>query len=179
MSLTTVERRDYDDTSKMILRNADNAIDEAIKSIREISNNLSPHILNNFGLKKATRNFINKINQTNAILIDFSTNINEQRFESDVEVVIYRVICELITNTIKHAKANTVEISLVLVGKRLHGTYQDDGIGFSPVDSTKQNPTGMGFSNILSRVKSLNGTFEYNSEIGKGFTASFTIPIVP
>jgi len=178
MSLTTVERRDYDDTSKMILRNADSAIDEAIKSIREISNNLSPHILNNFGLKKAIRNFINKINLTNAIQIDFSTNINEQRFENDVEVVIYRVICELITNTIKHAKANTVEIAIVSVGDCLHGTYHDDGQGFNQADSTKNNPTGMGFSNILSRVTSLNGTFEYNSERGKGFTASFAIPIV-
>lgn len=178
MSLTTVERRDYDDTSKMILRNADSAIDEAIKSIREISNNLSPHILNNFGLKKAIRNFINKINLTDAIQIDFSTNINDQRFENDVEVVIYRVICELITNTIKHAKANTVEITMVLVGERLHGTYHDDGLGFNLADSTKNNPTGMGFSNILSRVTSLNGIFDYNSERSKGFTASFSIPIV-
>ena len=178
MSLTTVERRDYDDTSKIILRNADSAIDEAIKSIREISNNLSPHILNNFGLKKAIRNFINKINLTDAIQIDFSTNIKDRRFENDVEVVIYRVICELITNTIKHAKANTVEITIVSVGGSLHGTYHDDGLGFSLADSTKNNPTGMGFSNILSRVTSLNGKFEYNSERGKGFTASFSIPII-
>jgi signal transduction histidine kinase len=176
MSLTTIGRRDDDDTSKMILRNADAAIDEAIKSIREISNHLSPHILNNFGLTKAIRNFINKINLTDAIQIDFSSNIHDQRFENDVEVVIYRVICELVTNTIKHAKANTVEITLVSVGGRLHGTYHDDGLGFNQPDSAK-NPTGMGFSNILSRITSLNGTFEYNSESGKGFAAAFSIPI--
>lgn len=179
MSLTTVARRDYDDTSRMILRNTDLAIDEAIKSIREISNNLSPHILNNFGLKKAIRNFINKINLTDAIQIDFSTNIHDQRFENNVEVVLYRVICELITNTIKHAKATTVDITLVLVGGRLHCTYHDDGLGFSQTDFAQIRQTGMGFSNMLSRITSLNGTFEYNSEKGKGIRASFSIPIAP
>lgn len=178
MSLTTVARRDYDDTSRMILRNADSAIDEAIKSIREISNNLSPHILNNFGLSKAIRNFINKINLTDAIQIDFSTNIFDKRFENDAEVVTYRVICELINNTIKHAKATNVEITLVYVGKKLHCTYHDDGLGFNQTDSSKIQQTGMGFSNILSRITSLNGTFEYNSEQGKGIDASFSIPIV-
>ena len=177
MSLTTVAQRGYDETSATILRTTDSAIDEAIKSIREISNNLSPHILDNFGLIKAIRNFINKINLTDAIQIHFSTNINDQRFENDVEVVLYRVICELITNTIKHARAKAVDITLVQVGNQLHCTYHDDGLGFDLADSQKIHQSGMGFSNILSRITSLNGTFEYNSEKGKGISASFSIPI--
>lgn len=176
MSLTTVTRRDYDDTSRKILRTADTAIDEAIKSIREISNNLSPHILDNFGLSKAIRNFINKINLNEAIHINFSTNLNEQRFESDVEVVVYRVLCELVTNTIKHARASSVEITLVSVGKQLHCTYRDDGQGFNAFDTKKIHQSGMGLSNILSRITSLNGTFAYESEEGSGLSASFSIP---
>lgn len=177
MSLTTVTRREYDDTSMEILRTADLAIDEAIKSIREISNNLSPHILDNFGLSKAIRNFINKINLTETIQINFSSNINDQRFENHVEVVLYRVICELLTNTIKHAKAKSVEITLAHVGKNLHCTYQDDGVGFNLNDSKKIHQNGMGFSNILSRITSLNGTLSYNSEAGQGFSVSFSIPV--
>jgi signal transduction histidine kinase len=176
MSLSTIGRRDSDETSTIILRNADSAIDEAIKSIREISSNLSPHILENFGLRKAIHNFINKINLNDAIQIDFSTNINDQRFENDVEVVIYRVICELITNTIKHASASMVEITLVMAGNYLHCTYVDDGIGFSQSESVKSNLPGMGISNIFSRITSLNGTFDYKSEKGKGINASFSIP---
>ena len=178
MSLTTVARRPYDETSKTILLNADNAIDEAIKSIREISNNLSPHILNNFGLKKAIRNFIHKINLTDAILIEFSTNMEERRFENDQEVVIYRVICELITNTMKHAKARSAEISLIVVAGVLHCTYQDDGLGFNQSETEKNYQQGTGLSNILSRVTSLGGTFEYRSQIGNGIQASFSIPVV-
>ena len=178
MSLTTVMRRPYDETSRTILLNADNAIDEAIKSIREISNNLSPHILNNFGLKKAIRSFIHKINQTDALQIEFSTNMEERRFENDLEVVIYRVICELISNTLKHAKASSAEITLIVVAGALHCTYQDDGMGFNQVETEKFNHQGMGLSNILSRVTSLGGTFEYRSKIGDGIQASFSIPVV-
>ncbi len=177
MSLSSIPRRDDNSTSLIILRNAESAINEAIKSIREISNNLSPHILENFGLIKAIHNFIQKINLTNTLWIDFSTNIKEQRFENDAEVVVYRVICELITNTIKHANANNVEINLIKYGEQLHCNYKDDGIGIDLSDTKKILQTGMGFSNIQSRITSLNGTIEYSSEKGKGISISFSIPI--
>jgi signal transduction histidine kinase len=177
MSLSSIARREDDNSSPIILRNAESAIDEAIKSIREISNNLSPHILENFGLIKAIRNFIQKINLTNAVLIDFSTNIRDQRFENDAEVVVYRVICELITNTIKHAKASNVEINLIMSGGQLLCTYKDDGIGLDFSDSKKIQQTGMGFSNIQSRITSMNGSIEFSSDNAGGISISFSIPI--
>ena len=79
MSLSSLTKSEKDDQSKKILRNTDLAIDEAIKSIREISNNLSPHILNNFGLNKAMRNFINKINYSDTVKINFSSNSEERQ----------------------------------------------------------------------------------------------------
>ena len=178
MSISTVVRREYDIKSEAILRSTDLAIDEAIKSIREISNNLSPHILENFGLTKAIQNFIHKINLTNAIQIDFSTNINDLRFENDIEVVTYRVLCELITNTLKHAHARHVDIKLAKTGSELHCSYSDDGIGFQVAgDEGKFHSHGMGFSNIVSRITSLDGKFDYTSEQGKGISAFFTIPV--
>lgn len=177
MSLTTIERRETDSTSRKILRNAESAIDEAIKSIREISNNLSPHILENFGLIKGIRHFISNINLTNTINIDFSTNLNDTRFNNETEVVIYRVICELVTNTIKHAAASNAEINLIQSADQIHCSYKDDGVGFDLAESKKQHLTGMGFSNIQSRINSLNGSFQYNSEKGKGIRATFSIPV--
>lgn len=177
MSLSTVLRREYDKTSEDILRNADAAIDEAIASIREISNNLSPHILENFGLVKAVRNFINKVNISEKVQVDFSTNITDKRFNNDLEVVLYRVLCELISNTIRHSEAKTVEITLVMVGDHLHGTFHDDGIGFRMTDTARLQHSGMGLSNILSRITALNGTISYHSEPGNGMTASFSFPV--
>ena len=88
-----------DERSKEILRNANYVIDEAIRSLREISVNLSPHILNDFGLARAVSNFINKLPRS-SMRINFSTNLRTERFDMDIEVILYRVICELINNSL-------------------------------------------------------------------------------
>ncbi len=177
MSVSTVSRIEKDDSVKKILRNTDVAIDEAIKSIREISNNLSPHILNNFGLTKAMRNFINKINLSDTIRINFSSNLSNQRFDNNIEVVLYRVLCELINNTIKHAQAKSIDIVLKMAEERIFCFYHDDGIGFNPDELQVINQSGMGYSNMVSRINSLNGHFDISSEIGEGTTAKFSIPL--
>ena len=130
MSMSSITRIEKDDQTKKILRNADIIIDEAIKSIREISNNLSPHILNNFGLNKAMRNFINKINLSDAIKINFVSNIENERFDSNTEVVLYRVVCELINNTLKHAGATSIRITLEKKLNMINCEYKDNGKGF-------------------------------------------------
>ena len=177
MSVSSITRTEKDDPTRKILRNADIAIDEAIKSIKEISNNLSPHILNNFGITKAIRNFINKINYSDTIRINFTSNFGTQRFDTNIEVVLYRVICELINNTIKHAKASTIDIVLHLKNNNIDCYYQDDGIGFNTEQLSVLNQNGMGYSNMLSRTTSLNGSFTINSEPGNGISVTFIIPV--
>jgi signal transduction histidine kinase len=177
MSVSSVSRMEENESVKKILRNTDTAIDEAIKSIREISNNLSPHILNNFGLNKAMRNFINKINLSDAVKIDFQSNFSNQRFDNNIEVVLYRVLCELINNTIKHAKASSIEIVLKRTNNRIECQYRDNGLGFNPEKLSIAHLSGMGYSNMVSRINSLNGNFDISSEMGNGTTATFSIPI--
>jgi signal transduction histidine kinase len=177
MSMSSLSRMEKDDQTRKILRNTDMVIDEAIKSIREISNNLSPHILNNFGLNKAMRNFINKINLSDTIKINFVSNIEGDRFESNTEVVLYRVICELINNTLKHAEATSIRISLEKQSDRITCEYKDNGKGFDMNELSITSQSGMGYSNMLSRINSLNGTFEMNAEIAKGTKAIINVPI--
>jgi len=177
MSMSSLSRMEKDDQTRKILRNTDMVIDEAIKSIREISNNLSPHILNNFGLNKAMRNFINKINLSDSVKINFVSNIEDERFEGNTEVVLYRVICELINNTLKHAEATSISISLEKHSGMIICQYKDNGKGFDVNDITLTSHTGMGYSNMLSRINSLKGTFEMDAEIGKGTKAIICVPI--
>jgi len=177
MSLSSLTRIEKDDQTKKILRNTDMVIDEAIKSIREISNNLSPHILNNFGLNKAMRNFINKINYSDTIKIKFTSTFEDERFDSNTEVVLYRVLCELINNTIKHAEATLITISFEKLPGKISCLYKDNGKGF---DINKLHPSqhsGMGYSNMVTRINSLNGSFNLASENAKGTTASIIVPI--
>jgi signal transduction histidine kinase len=177
MSLSSLTRIEKEDQTKKILRNTDMVIDEAIKSIREISNNLSPHILNNFGLNKAMRNFINKINYSDAIKIKFISTFEDERFESNTEVVLYRVLCELINNTMKHAEATFISISMEKGPGKILCRYHDNGKGFDINTLSSLQPSGMGYSNMVTRIKSLNGNFILTSEKEKGTNASITVPV--
>ncbi len=169
MSVSSLSQMKKDEASREIVENTEIVINEAIKSLKEISDNLSPHVLNNFGLVRALNNFSNKINITKTIRINLESNLKDERFDSNVEVVLYRVVCELINNTIKHAKAKKIDISLTKADDYLTIVYQDDGKGFNVARVIEQPASsGMGFSNIYSRINSLKGEINIESEHKKG-----------
>jgi len=169
MSVSSLSQMKHDEASREIVENTELVINEAIKSLKEISDNLSPHILNNFGLVRALNNFSNKINITKTIRINLTSNLKDERFDTNVEVVLYRVICELINNTIKHAHAKKIDITLNQTENFLAIVYKDDGKGFD-VSKVIEKPanSGMGFSNIYSRINSLKGEITIESEHRKG-----------
>ena len=176
MSVSSLSHMKHDDVSREIVENTELVINEAIKSLKEISDNLSPHILNNFGLIRALNNFSNKINVARTIKINLESDLKDERFDSNVEVVLYRVICELINNTIKHAKAKKIDLSLTKEGESLAIIYKDDGKGFD-VNKVIEQPsgTGMGLSNIYSRINSLKGEINIESENKKGTTVTIKV----
>ena len=174
MSLSALQRAELSDKDRLVLQNSTAAIDEAIRSLREISNNLSPHILNNFGLARGIKNFVDRLGTVRDTHITFRTTLGEQRFDSNIEVIIYRVVCELINNSLKHANCTEIEITLRLGGKYLIVDYRDNGCGFSVRDVENR---GMGLSNIRSRVSSLNGKFTITSRPGEGMQAKVSVTI--
>jgi signal transduction histidine kinase len=152
-------------------------INEAITSIKEISNNLSPHVLSNFGLVSALKNFAHKINQTKAVRIDLTSNMENERFDHNVEIILYRASCELINNTIKHAAAENIQINISKHLRTLTIQYHDDGIGFQPEKIMNNQTDGTGFSNIQSRIKSIHGIFILNSVPNEGTTALIKVKL--
>ena len=169
MSLSAISTESMSDNQREIVQNTQFVIDEAIRSVREISNNMSPQVLIDFGLAQGIRNFISRIKSLHTIEeISFETNINEDRFDNDVEVVVYRVVCELINNSLKHSHCTKIDISLIQKDRHLDMNYRDNGCGFNIQTSTKN---GMGLSNIYSRIDSLNGTLNIISSEGNGMNA--------
>ncbi|MGE4586110.1 MAG: sensor histidine kinase [Mangrovibacterium sp.] len=177
MSVSSLAQLEHDPASREIVQNTEMIINESIKSLKEISNNLSPHVLNNFGLQRALRNFINKINTARIIRIHLDSNLENERFNSDMEVVLYRVLCELINNTIKHAKAKNIRICLVKKGKNITIVYTDDGRGMSKERTAERSSSvrGMGLSNIFSRINSMKGEISIDSEPGKGMHVTIKV----
>lgn len=160
--------------NQQIARKTDHAINEAIVTIKEISNKLSPHVLERYGLEKAIKTFMEGITLTNQYQIQLNCQLSEKRFGFNVELIVYRIIGELINNTIKHASASKIDISLLHHQQKLKLMYRDNGVGFS---TETQYVKGMGLENIHSRVKSLNGTIEMNHKKNQGFYLKVEIPI--
>lgn len=170
--------RRSDANAAAILLNAENLIDESVATLKEISNKLSPDILNSFGLQKAVKSFLAKLAVNELPILHFNTNIGNKRFNYNVEVVAYRVICELIANSLSHARAKNVYITLTGLSDCLQLEYLDDGRGFDMQQLASDN-TGLGFANMQSRVRSLKGSIELYSEENEGLSVNITIPLLP
>jgi signal transduction histidine kinase len=175
MSLSSLTGKIKDQTGNKVLANANHLINEAINTIKEISNNLSPHILSNFGLASAINAFATKINQTKTIEIDFKSNMKNQRLSNDKEVVIYRAACELINNSIRHSEASKIEIELNKHEKFVTLQFNDNGKGFNAEMQNNEDNKGMGLSNIKARVRSVEGVFILESIPDKGTNALIKI----
>jgi len=143
-------------------------VDEAVGSIRTISNNITPNIISNYGLIRSLESFISKVNKTQQVAIHFKTIEVEEKFDSTLELIMYRIITELINNTIKHAGAKNIYIVLEMLNRKLILTYRDDGQGFDIDKVMHEKGGGMGLRNIISRVNSINGTYDFNREIKNG-----------
>ena len=171
MSLSALNGKISDPHGQEILKNTNHLVNEAISTIKEVSNNLSPHVLTNFGLSSAISAFTAKINQTKVLEIDFKSNMENQRLENEKEVVIYRAVCELINNSILHSGASRIEIDLSKHEKFITLQFSDNGRGFDTSRLSLEDNKGMGLSNIETRVKSVDGVFILESNPGKGTSA--------
>lgn len=108
--------------------------------------------------------------------LDYKVSIGDKRYGNTIEIVIYRVLCELIHNTIKHANAKNILFSIDDNGKEIILKYSDDGKGFHPDISQIENNGGMGYYNIISRVSSLKGSVVYGDKNQIGTNVEIMIP---
>jgi signal transduction histidine kinase len=177
MSLSALQRWEHPERNGKIIKNTSELIDEAIESLKEITDNISPHILSDFGLESMLNSFINKINYTGEIKVDFTSNLKGQRFITEAEVIMYRCICELINNTIRYAQAKNVALNILKTPELLVVHYQDDGKGFNADFTDRDETLGTGLYNIQSRINSINGRFSVQSEPGKGMEAEIVVKI--
>ncbi len=173
MSVSALDKTQIQGFNKNVIENISKLIQESIVALKNTSNNLSPHVLDSFGLASAIKTFIENINALGTIDITFNSNIENIRFDGEVEINLYRVICELFQNTIKHSGAANVSLLLLYQDNRIIAQYFDDGTGFDPQDASNLN--GMGISNIKSRLKSINGEIEFKRIMPRGMMTSITI----
>lgn len=153
---------------KEIITESVSITENIITNIRRISNALSPSILENMGLKAAITSLINHLDKI--INISFYSNFNEIRFPINIELTYYRIIFELINNSLKHSCANKILISLDYTTNILYLTYQDNGKGFPLEKINNKNSKGTGLFNIKNRARIIKADYLFETSNGFKFT---------
>jgi PAS domain S-box-containing protein len=158
-----------------ILVHSVSTINEAIVTLKNISNNISPHILEKFGIKAALNSFVDKVKRVSPIIFKINVSLKD-RVSSMIEVSVYRIIVECINNSLKHSNATNIAIEITQNNALLHVSYEDNGIGFDFKKVMNAN-SGMGLHNMYNRIKTLGGTINIESEPNKGIKVNAEIPL--
>jgi len=174
--LQTFLNSENEKTRNEISKKVNSTINEAIQSVSDISNKLSPHILQNFGLSIAIQSFIEKISEATNLQFSYFYNV-DCKLDENTEVNIYRILVELINNTIKYAKAKNIVINIREKGNFIKINFGHNGKGFN-IEEVKAKTKGMGLYNLDNRINVLNGNFEIESDISSGLKVQINIPFI-
>lgn len=141
-------------------------LDTSIAEMRRVAHNLMPETLMHYGLRTALADFVRQVSPEGTPQIRLSTFGNDLRFGKELEITVYRITQELVTNALKHAQAQLIDLQLFTEPERICVQVIDNGIGFNT--SETNGKAGKGLQNINDRVTAFNGRFEILSEPGKG-----------
>ncbi|MEO8210507.1 MAG: triple tyrosine motif-containing protein, partial [bacterium] len=149
-----------------------------IKEVRNIAYDLHPHQLDRLGFTKTIRSIINDVSKSTNIKFEFETDNVDEVLSKESEINLYRVVQESITNIIKHSMATEAALKVSRLEDSLLISITDNGLGFN-VNSKELNEAkhGFGISGIMERIKFMKGEIKIESEINKGTTLRFKIPI--
>lgn len=158
----------------VVIREFENAhilLDTAVDEVRTIARNLQPGSLKKLGLISAIKDLINRFDGDQYPDIDLQYYGMPERMDKMIALTVYRIIQELLTNSLKHAKASEILIQLNTDEDDLVIQYEDDGVGFDPDTVHK----GMGLENIISRITYLHGTISIDTKQGEGISVLIRI----
>lgn len=169
------ERPDIDTVKSY--QKADNLLDEACTEVRKISYNLMPAILQQYGLEYALQDLCEGINRSGRLEVSFIPFGLDFAFDDQTAVSVYRIVQELVKNTLRHAEASELIVQLSVEDDALNIVVEDDGQGFDPAEKL-HNP-GIGLQSIQSRLALLGGKMEVESSPQAGATFNIDIPLTP
>ncbi len=142
-------------------------LDSSIKEMRRVAHNMMPEALVKFGLDAALKDFCNDIKQSGAIKLSYqSIGLDKEPVPQATAITVYRIVQELINNSIKHSGATEVLVQVSKENNRLNVTVEDDGKGFDV--NILKHAKGIGWANIQNRVELLKGKLDVQSQPGSG-----------
>lgn len=173
--------RQSNDLEKTVAQvdNSENLLQEIQQEIRNIAFNLMPPVLTKEGLVPAVRELIRRINKSGSIKATLKVYDVEERFSEVVEISLYRIIQELISNIVKHAQASMLTISFTGHETEVILTLEDDGKGYD-LNAFQQSKTGNGWSTVTTRLNLIRGQIDFDTMPGRNNnTVMIHVPGVP
>lgn len=139
-----------------------NSISDVVQKVRNISNELSPNILNEFGLINALNHYSNSIQNSTNLNVIYESSLEEISFLTrEEEISIYRIVQEILNNILKYSKASNVNIKSTIENNYFKVSIIDNGNGFIPTKENRSKTT-LGLLNIESRIDYINGNIQYD-----------------
>ncbi|MEN2487829.1 sensor histidine kinase [Flavobacterium sp. B11] len=158
------------------IQNITYQLDETYQQVRNLSHTLLPKKFNQNKFLEVLESYLRNISDASKIKISYipypKKEINE--LHENIQVEIFKIIQELLTNTVKHAKASEIEIQLNYIENILNLLFEDNGVGFE----TQNDIKGIGLTNIENRINKLNGAFIIDSKLKRGTIINIEIPIL-
>jgi two-component system, NarL family, sensor kinase len=146
-------------------------IDDAIQLVRNISHSLMPPTLKNFGLESAINDLFQKISGSGAINASSRFHDYKERLKPEKELIVFRVIQELVNNILKHSNSSFIHLTQNTHGDKFFLRIHHDGRGIVQSDFEKLNKStvGLGLKNISSRLKVVQGSINFEKDISQTY----------
>lgn len=152
---------------------------QLMDDVRRLSRGLRPTVLDDLGLQVALERLVHEFSKM--VNISFAANLKQiegRRFSPEIEIGLYRIVQEALTNITKHAKATHAQVTATFNGKLVSIAVSDDGSGLAATDSSSgSGESHLGLSSMRERAALMRGRFELESHPGRGTTISVSVPI--
>jgi two-component system, NarL family, sensor kinase len=173
MQFTSI--RDTNPNNLPLIEKATQLLEQATGDVRRISHNMMPGLLTKLGLYEAVEDLFDNINDDPNLDVQCMIPEDLVRLPENKEIMLYRIIQEMVNNTLKHAKAKNIRFQITASENNLDLQYSDDGKGFDYTQ--KLESESLGLRSIQSRVDFLNGKLAVESGPGKGVRYSVRVPV--
>lgn len=144
---------------------------KAIENSRRIAHDLFPPVLEKFGLHAGIEELVQEFNSTKKVKVEFQNSINFEHYSVDKHLHIFRILQELLNNSLRHGKATEISIQFSTLDTQNRCVYIDNGIGFDSSDL--ENKKGLGMQNIESRINFIGGVYSIKTAPNQGVKIMF------
>ncbi len=149
------------------IQEVSDTIGKGLEEVRALSKLINPDVVKNIKLYEAVQLEIDRFNRLNFIKSTLTIQGESKKLNPKSEIILFRILQEFFSNTIKHSKASNLDVTLDYQKEKLYIEAKDNGVGY---DTSIETNNGIGLNNIQNRAKLINAEIELSSEIEKGTT---------